>query len=103
MAFGVFAEDVDLDVEGGAGGEGVEAGGGVGVGDDCDLHHVANDRRYGETNALYSDGALGDDVAGEGIGKLDAEAPVCIGLVRRDGGKREQSGGAVNMPLYDVA
>jgi hypothetical protein len=34
LAFGVFAEDVDFDVEEAAWGESVEAGGGVGVGDD---------------------------------------------------------------------
>src|SRR5262249_46593252 len=75
-ALGVFAEDVGLDVEGGAGDEGAEAGGSVGVGDDGDLDDVVGDGRYGEADAFDGDGALRDYVASEGFGKLDAETPV---------------------------
>ena len=39
-ALGVLGEDVDLDVEQGAGEQAVEAGGCVGVGDDGDLDDV---------------------------------------------------------------
>ena len=78
LPLGVFAEDVDFDVEGAAGGEGAEAGGGVGVGDDGYLYLVADDGGYGEADAFDGDGALGNDVTGEGFGELDAEAPVGV-------------------------
>ena len=76
LAFGVFAEDIYFDVNGGARGEGVEAGGGVGVGDDCNLDFVAEDGGDGETDAFDGDGSLWDDVTGEGVGDSKAEAPV---------------------------
>ncbi len=103
LAFGVFAEDVDFDVEFGAGGEGVEAGGRVGVGDDGYFDFVAGDGGDGEADALDGDGALGDDVTGERVGKLNAEAPVGVGGVGRDGGESEKGCGAVDMTLDDVA
>jgi len=103
LALGVFAEDVDLDVQGGAGSEGVEAGGSVGVGDDGYFDLVAEDGGDGEADAFDGDGALGDDVAGESFGELDAEAPVCVWGVWGDGGEGEESGGAVDVALDDVA
>jgi len=89
-AFGVFAEDIDFDVKGGAGGEGVEAGGSVGVGDDGDFDFVAEDGGNGEADAFDGDGALGDDVTGEGVGDSQAEAPVGgLGCGGCDGGEGE--------------
>ena len=103
LTFGVFAEDVDFDVEGGAGGERAEAGGGVGVGDDGYFYFVADDGGDGEADAFDGDGALGDDVTGEGFGELDAKAPVGIGGSGRDGSECEEGGGAVDVALDDVA
>lgn len=103
LAFGVFAEDVYLDVEGGAGREGVEAGGGVGVGDDGYLDHVVHDGGYGEADAFDGDGALGNYVSGKRVGELDAETPVGIGLVGRDGGEGDEGRGSVDVALNDVA
>lgn len=54
-AFGVFAEDVDLNVERGAGSQGVETGGRVGVGDDGYLNFLADDGGDGEANAFNRD------------------------------------------------
>jgi hypothetical protein len=51
-AFGVFAEDVDLDVERTAGGKGVETGGRVGVGDDGYLDFATDDGGDGEADAF---------------------------------------------------
>ena len=76
-------------LRGAAGCEGAEAGGGVGVGDDGYLDFVAEDGGDGEADAFDGDGALGDDVAGEGIGELKAEAPVGVGCVGCDGGEGE--------------
>jgi len=102
-AFCVFAEDINFDVEWGAGLEGVEAGGGVGVGDDRYLNIVALDGRYGETDAFDGDGALRDDVAGEGVGELDVEAPVGLGCVWCDWSEGDESCGSVDVALDDVA
>lgn len=62
----------------------MEAGGGVGVGDDGYLDLVAEDGGDGEADAFDGDGALRDDVAGESFGELDAEAPVGVGCVGGD-------------------
>jgi len=102
-AFCVFAEDINFDVEWGAGLEGVEAGGGVGVGDDRYLNIVALDGRYGETDAFDGDGALRDDVAGEGVGELDVKSPVGVGYVRCDWREGDESCGSVYVALNDVA
>ena len=103
LAFGVFAEDVDFDVEEAAGSEGVEAGGCVGMGDDGNFYFVACDGGDGEADAFDSDGALRDDVTGEGVGELDAKAPVGVGCIGSDGGEGEEGRGAVDMTLDDVA
>src|SRR5579859_5717020 len=68
LTFGVAGEDVGFDVEGGAGGEGVE--------DDGDLDGVAVEGGDGEGDAFDGDGALGDYVLGEGGGEFEFEAPV---------------------------
>ena len=83
LAFGVFSEDVYFDVEGGAGGEGVEVRGGVGVRDDGDLDEVAGDGGDGEADAFDGDGALGDDVSGEGVGGMLSEGPSSAIVARR--------------------
>jgi hypothetical protein len=67
VGVGVFAEGVHFDVERAAGGQGVEAGGRIGVGDDGYLYLVAKDGGDGEADAFDGDGALGNDVAGEGL------------------------------------
>ena len=102
-AFGVFAENVYLNVEQAAGSEGAETGGRVGVGDDGDFDFVVDDGGDGEADAFDGDGALGDDVAGEGVGEADAETPVSFGCVGCDGVEGEEGGGAVDMALNDVA
>ena len=102
-AFGVFAEDVDFDVEQAAGGERAKAGGLVGVGDDGDFYFVGDNGSDGEADAFDGDRALGDDVAGEGVGETDAETPVGLGRVGCDGVECDEGGGAVDMALNDVA
>ncbi len=103
-AFGVFAEDVHLDVEGGAGCEGVEAGGSVGVGDDRYLYFVTNDGGNSQADAFDGDGTLRDDVTGEGARDLNAKAPVRgIGCGWRDGCEGNESAGAVYVALDYVA
>ncbi len=87
----------------GSGREGVEAGGGVSVGDDGDLDLIALDGGYGEADAFDGDGSLGDDVAGECVGQPDVEAPVCFGRVRCNGSEGDEGGGAVDVALHDVA
>ncbi|MDB6032039.1 MAG: hypothetical protein JWM16_2377, partial [Verrucomicrobiales bacterium] len=64
---------------------------------------VADDGGYGEADAFDGDGALGNNVAGEGFGELDAEAPVGLGRGGRDGGEGEKHCGSVDMALDDVA
>ena len=103
LAFSVFAEDVDLDVEEGAGDKGVETRGGVGVGDDGDLDHVVHDGGDSEADSFYGDGALRNDVSSESFGELDTQAPVGLGLVGRDRCEREQRGCAVYVALDYVA
>jgi hypothetical protein len=103
LALGVLAEDVDFDIERAAGSERVQAGGGVGVGDDGYFDVVVGDGGYGEADAFNGDGALGDDVAGEVVGELEAEAPVGLGGVGREGGQGDEGGGAVDVALNDVA
>jgi hypothetical protein len=73
------------------------------VGDDGYFDLVAGNGGYGEADAFDGDGALGYDVAGEGFGELDAQAPVCFGGVRGDGVQGEQSCSAVDVTLDDVA
>src|ERR1700761_4245103 len=102
-AFGVFAKNVYLNVEQAAGSEGAETGGLVGVGDDSDFDFVVDDGGDGEADAFNGDGALGDDVAGEGVGETDAKTPVSLGRVGCDGLEGEEGGGAVDMALNDVA
>lgn len=102
-AFCVFAQDIDFDVERAAGGQGVEAGGRVGVGDDGYFYLVADDGGDCEADAFDGDGALGYDVAGEGFGKLDAEAPVGLWCVGSDGSDGDKGCGAVDVALDDVA
>jgi len=73
------------------------------VGDDGDFYDVVDDGGDGEADAFDGDGALGDDVAGEGFGELDAETPVGLGLARIDWGEGDEGGGAVDVTLDDVA
>ena len=103
MPLGVFAEDVDFDIEQAAGSEGAEAGGLVGVGDDGDFDLVTADGGDGETDAFNGDGALRHDVMGKVVGKLDAKAPVGMGCLGRDGVERKKDDGAVDVALDDVA
>ena len=81
----------------------MEAGDSVGVGDDGHLYLVAGDGGDGEADAFDRDGALGDDVAGEGFRELDAQAPVCLRSVWGDGGQGQECCGAVDVALDDVA
>ena len=103
LPFGVAGQDVGLDVDQAAGGERVQAGGGVGVGDDGDFYDVAVDGGDGEGDALDGDGTLGDDVLGEGVGKLKAEAPVGGWGGGVDGVEGEEGGGAIDVALDDVS
>ena len=102
-ALGVFAEDVDFDVERAARREGAEAGGGVGVGDDGDLYFVVENGCDGEADSFDGYRALRDDVTGESFGELDAEAPVGVWCVGGDGSEGEQGRCAVDVSLDDVA
>jgi hypothetical protein len=102
-ALGVLGEDVDLDVEHGAGEQAVEAGRLVGVGDDGDLDDALAQRGDGETDALDGDRSLGDDVADEDLGEFKAQAPVGVGGAGGDGVERDEAGGAVDVALDDVA
>ena len=103
LALGVFAEDVYLDVDEAAWFQRVEAGGGVGVGDDGDLYFVADDGGDGEADALDGDGALWNDVTGEGLGQKDSETPVGVRCIWGDGVEGEEGCGSVDMALDDVA
>ena len=103
LSLDVFAKDVDLDVEGSASGEGAETGGLVGMGDDGDFYHVVDDGGDCEADAFDGDGTLGDDVTSEGLGELDAETPIGIGLAENDRREGDQRGGTVDVALNDVA
>ena len=104
LAFGVFAKDVYFNVECGTGGQRVEAGGGIGVGDDCNLDFVADDGGDGEADAFDGDGALRDDITDEGVGNLEAEAPVRgFGGGGCDGREGQEGAGAVDVTLNDVS
>src|ERR1700733_13994379 len=98
-AFCVFAEDVNFDIERGAGCEGMEAGGGVSVRDDRYFDIVALDGGHGEADAFDGDGALGDDVAGERVGESDVEAPVGLGCVWCDWREGDESCSSVDVAL----
>ncbi len=103
LAFGVFAEHVHLDVERAAWGKGVQTGRCVGVRNDGDLDILPVQRSDRQADAFDGDRALGDDVAGECFGDTKTESPVGLRGIRRDGVKRNQSGGAVDVALHDVA
>ena len=103
LAFGVFAEDIDLDIERAAGSEGAQAGCGVCVGDDGDLDLVVGDGGYGEGDAFHGDGAFFDDVAGEGVGDGEAEAVIGGLGIGGNGVEGDEGCGPVDVPLNDVA
>ena len=103
-AFGVFAEDIDLDVERRAGDERAEAGGRVGVGNDGHFDPVARDGSHGEADAFDGDGAFFDDVAGEGVGKGETQAPVGrLGRGGVDGVEGDEGACAIDVSLHDVS
>ena len=104
LAFGVFGEDVDFDVDGCAGCQGVNGGSGVGVGDDGNGDDVIDQPGDGERDAVKGDGALGGNVAGELGGNLDTQAPVGgdeVGGV--NGFEVDHSANSVDVALHDVA
>jgi hypothetical protein len=103
LGCGVFREDVGLDIYGSAGLERVQVGGLVGVGDDRDLDAREIDTRDRETDAVYGDGALRDDLRGELIGELEGETPVGGGEVGVKGKNGEEFSGGVDVTLDDVA
>ena len=85
-AFGIFAEDVEFNLKGGAGGEGAEARSRVGVGDNGDFYYAVDDGGDGEADAFNGDGALRNNVPREGFRELDAEAPIGLRLAGNDRG-----------------
>lgn len=106
---GVFGEDVDFKIEWIAGLEGVEIGGGVGVGDDgdgdlCFPCRGVVDGGDGEGDAFDGDGAFFDDVAGERCGRGEVEEPVGVfGCALSDGGESVEVADAVDVALHDVS
>ena len=95
----VFAEDVELDVDDGAGVEIVEVGDLVGVGDDGDGEHAGLAVDDSEADAVDADAALGDSDAG-GVGGVVLEIETPAAVVVDDTGA---GGCLVDMALDDVA
>ena len=99
----IFAEDVDFDVKQGAGHEGAEAGGGIGVGNDGNFDLVAGDRGDSEADALDGNGALFYDVPGEIVRDGEVEAVVGFSHAGVDWVERDERSGAVYVALDNVA
>src|SRR5262245_53423781 len=78
VALDVFAENVDFEVDGVAGGAVADIGVLIGVGDDGDVGDGVFPAGDGEANAVDGNGALRDDIPSECSGDVNAEEPALI-------------------------
>src|SRR6185312_6077387 len=97
-ALGVFREDVVLEIHPVAGAQVAEIGLRAGVGNDPYAEAVGIERCNGERHAVDGDRALQHEILGGTRRQLEDEAEI-----RAEFAYVEDSGGIVDMALYEVA
>ena len=100
LLFRVFSQDVDLDIHGRAGLQGMQRRGGVGMRNDRNRDDIALHPSYRQRDAIDRDRTLRGDVAPKICGNLQSQAPVGVCLVRSiDRIQCDQSAHAVHVTL----
>src|ERR1700728_2361081 len=98
QALDVFGEDVGFDVEGVIDGHAADVGVLVGEGDDGDVGDAVVPTRYGEADAIESDGTFFGDVAPQILRNADGEPPVFAFRYQA-----REAADAVDMTLHEMA
>src|SRR5580698_11627693 len=97
-ALDVFGEDVSFDVDGVVDGQTADVGVLVGEGDNGDVGDAVVPARYGEADAIKSDGTFFGDIAAQILWNADGEPPVFA-----FGHEAREAPDAVNMTLHEMA
>src|SRR6202167_1201029 len=98
QALDVFGEDVGFDVDGIIDGHAADVGVLVGKGDDGNVGDAVVPTRYGEADAIESDGTFFGDVAAQILWNADREPPV-FAL----GHQAREAADPVNVTLHEMA